>query len=217
MTKEPLRILRVFPRKTMATPDDPLAFVGEPPEGTAGLDVDEIHVSVTFTADLEKASRLADLWQKKLPTTRVLVGGPACGDPGGEFTPGKYLKPGYLITSRGCPNRCKLCFVPKREGSLRELEVKVGNNLLDNNILACSEKHISEVFGRLKNSSSPVLLTGGLEARRVTDRVVAKLWQLRPNRMFLAYDRPGDLDALVAAGVKLRYADFTRRHCYCYV
>ena len=44
-------IVRVFPRRTSATPDDPLAFSGPPPKGGVG-EVDEIHISVAFTYDM---------------------------------------------------------------------------------------------------------------------------------------------------------------------
>ena len=52
-----MKIARVFPRRTKATPDDPLAFTGPPPKG--GLpDMEEVHVSVAFTYDMEKACSL---------------------------------------------------------------------------------------------------------------------------------------------------------------
>jgi hypothetical protein len=35
--------------------------------------------------------------------------------------------------------------------------------------------------------------------------------------MFFAYDTPDDLDPLIEAGRKLRFADFTRYHLRCYV
>ena len=58
-----LKIVRVFPRRTKATPDDPLAFTGPPPKG--GLpDIKEVHVSVAFTYDMEKACQLAEQWMK---------------------------------------------------------------------------------------------------------------------------------------------------------
>jgi hypothetical protein len=41
------RILRVFPRRTSATPDDDLVVVNEPPGlFSRELNVDEVHVSV---------------------------------------------------------------------------------------------------------------------------------------------------------------------------
>ena len=105
-----LKIVRVFPRRTKATPDDPLAFTGPPPKG--GLpDMEEVHVSVAFTYDMEKACQLAEQWMKL--GVPVHMGGPAFNMPGGDFVPGMYLKKGYVITSRGCPNRCWFCSVPQ--------------------------------------------------------------------------------------------------------
>ena len=156
-------IVRVFPRRTSATPDDPLAFSGPPPKGGVG-EVDEIHISVAFTYDMEKAERLAEQWS----STGLLVrlGGPAFNTPGGEFVPGRYLKYGYVITSRGCPNRCWFCTVPQREGGvLRELPITEGWNVLDDNLLACSERHIRAVFAMLARQSEHPSFTGGLEAR----------------------------------------------------
>lgn len=88
-----LKIARVFPRRTKATPDDPLAFTGPPPKG--GLpDMEEVHVSVAFTYDMEKACQLAEQWMKL--GVPVHMGGPAFNMPGGDFVPGMYLKKGML-------------------------------------------------------------------------------------------------------------------------
>jgi hypothetical protein len=205
------KIARIFPRKTAASPNDDLAFFGMPPEG---ISVDEAHISVTYTEDINYAGELFSEWDK---ITKIKFGGPALGDPGGDFTPGMYLKPGYVITSRGCPNDCWFCDVNKREGGIRELPITEGNNLLDSNILACSNKHIEAVFKMLKSQNKRPQLTGGLEARILTDYHVSLLWDLRPDQMFFAYDTLDDLEPLIVAGEKLRYADFTRRHLRCYV
>ena len=151
-----MNIIRVFPRRTRATPDDPFAFTGPPPK--RGLpDIDEVHVSVTFTYDMEKAHQLAEQWQKL--GVPVHMGGPAFQVPGGDFIPGMYLKKGYVITSRGCPNRCWFCSVPKREGGkLRELPITDGNIILDDNLLACSEQHIRAVFEMLGRQKENLLL-----------------------------------------------------------
>ena len=86
------RIARVFPRRTNATPDDALVFTTPPP--TILPDIDEIHISVAFTYDLEKAEQLAESWTKTgLP---VKLGGPAFNEPGGNFMPGMYLRNGYF-------------------------------------------------------------------------------------------------------------------------
>jgi len=208
-----MKIARVFPRKTNASPDDDLAFFGPPPEPYP--EVDEVHISVTFSYDRKKARELYKAWEKVSPTIRL--GGPAIGDPGVNFTPGLYLKKGYVITSRGCPNNCWFCQVSKREGNIRELPITEGWNLLDSNILACSGDHIEKVFKMLKKQEKTAELTGGLEAKILTDHHVSLLWDLRPRQMFFAYDTPDDLEPLIEAGKKLRYADFTRSHLRCYV
>ena len=117
------RIARVFPRKTNASPDDSLCFFGAPPDE---LDVDEVHISWVFSYDDQIVDKLAEQWRHVAP---VKIGGPANGDRGEEFTPGLYLKKGYTITSRGCPNKCWFCDVHKREGTIRELKINTGNNL----------------------------------------------------------------------------------------
>lgn len=99
-----MKTARVFPRKTKASPDDEYAFFSAP--GDSLPDIDEVHVSVTFTYDLPRAEYLAREWAHVAP---VKIGGPATGMAGGNFTPGMYLKPGYVITSRGCPNHCWFC------------------------------------------------------------------------------------------------------------
>jgi hypothetical protein len=68
-------IIRVFPRRTRATPDDDLAYVGGP--DLYAPVADEVHVSVAFTNDLPAAERLAYEWQGMART--VKVGGPATG------------------------------------------------------------------------------------------------------------------------------------------
>jgi hypothetical protein len=122
-----MRLIRVFPRKTKATPTDDLVRIGKGPDMFD--EADEVHISVAFTWDLPLAEKLAREWRVVAP---VKIGGPALNEPGGDFVPGMYLKPGYVITSRGCPNRCWFCSVPKREGGeIRELPIKEGHNVLD--------------------------------------------------------------------------------------
>lgn len=208
-----MTIARVFPRKTVASPDDPLAFY-DPPDSDTPSGIDEVHVSITFSYDIIRANELAESWKYIAP---VKIGGPAMGDPGGEFVPGMYLKPGYVFTSRGCPNNCWFCDVHRREGGIRELPITQGNNILDSNILACSMEHIEKVFAMLKEQKDGVVFTGGLEAKRLTVKHVSLLWDIRPHQMFFAYDTPDDLEPLIKAGELLRFANFTRQHLRCYV
>lgn len=165
-----------------------------------------MHISVTFTFDLRRAEWLAKQWADVAP---VKVGGPATGERGEEFIPGMYIREGYTITSRGCPNRCWFCDAWKREGNeVRELPIRAGRNILDSNLLACSEPHIRAVFAMLKGQRG-VEFTGGLEAARLKPWHVELLRDLRPKQMFFAYDTPDDYEPLWEAGKMLLEAGFT--------
>jgi hypothetical protein len=100
-------IIRVFPRKTSLTPNDPLAYVGDPPLWRP--EADEVHVSVTFTWDIEEGQRLKEAWAQYYPV--VKIGGPAFASETNDFEVGKYVKPGVTFTSRGCNNHCPWCLV----------------------------------------------------------------------------------------------------------
>ena len=119
-----VRILRVFPRKTVATPDDELVRLGEPDILDLMSDeYDEVHISVTFTYDKRRAEYLAKQWE--MSGRPVKVGGPAYDDRMGDFTPGLYIRKGYTFTSRGCPNNCWFCSVAKcAHGVIRELPIR---------------------------------------------------------------------------------------------
>jgi hypothetical protein len=180
-------LARVFPRRTNATPEDRYAFVGCPPANLPD-DITEVHISVSFTFDLDEAERLHAAWSKIAPTT---IGGPAMGQRGEEFVPGRYLREGYVITSRGCNGGCWFCGVPKREGKIRELPIQPGWNVLDDNLLACSDAHIREVFNMLggqKTQGKRTLFTGGLEAALVREWHIELLKKLRPKEIFFGCD-----------------------------
>jgi len=201
-----MKIARVFPRITKATPHDELCFYDYPP--LLGMpEFDEVHVSVTFTYDIPKAEDMAEQW--RYVGVPVKVGGPAYDDPGGEFFPGRYTKPGYVITSRGCNNHCWFCSAWKREGKLRELEIKDGWNILDNNILGCSKEHILKVFEMLKVQPEKPIFTGGLEAKLLKPWHVELLRSVKPKRMYFAYDTPDDYEPLVDAGKMLQEGGFS--------
>jgi len=214
---DPNRILRVFPRRTAATPPTgPLVWVpdGNYAPGQAILagdvlippQVEEIHVSVTFSWDLPAAEKLVKAFENQ--GRPVKIGGPATGMRGEEFTPGLYMAPGYVITSRGCPNKCFFCEVWKRDGMVRELPITEGWNVSDDNILATSEPHFRAVKAMLKKYGSKVEFTGGLEAKILKQWHVDLLAELRPKQMFFAYDTPDDYEPLVEAGKMLRAAGF---------
>jgi hypothetical protein len=196
------------------TPTDQDCYFGKPFFPELMPKYDEVHVSVVFTWDIEKGYELKAEWEKYFDV--VKIGGPAFNDSGSEFTPGMYLRKGAVITSRGCPNKCKFCFVPKREGDLRELKVRAGNLIQDNNILACSKNHLRKVF-RMLRFMKGIEFKGGLESRRVTPKIAEELRSLRIKELWLACDYSGAEKPLKKAVETLTKAGFTRSHLRCYV
>lgn len=220
-----MTIARVFPTRTRMTPTDDLAFINcAPSQGIQA--VDAVHVSVAFSWDVPRAEQLAEAW--RVLGVPVHMGGPAFNLPGGEFEPGLYVKEGATITSRGCPNHCHVdrvdgtklyyCAVPKREKGLRELTIKDGWNVLDDNLLACSDEHVHAVFRMLSQQPRRPEFTGGLEAKLLRPWHADALRKLKPNRMYFAYDTADDLEPLVYAGSMLKHVGFSpfghRLVCY---
>jgi hypothetical protein len=198
--------IRVFPRRTRATPQDDGVRIGEP--DLLDTDIDRVDVSVTFTWDLPEAERIAKLWAERAPTT---IGGPAVGTVGDNFEPGRFLRHGFTITSRGCPEQCWFCAAWKRDGAAaRELPIRDGWNVLDDNLLACSETHIRAVFAMLAKQKRRVEFTGGLHAARLAPWHIDLLDSLKPRpAIWLAYDEDRDLEPLRDACRMLLAAGWT--------
>lgn len=77
-----MKIMRVFPRKTNATPIDNLTAIGTPKEYISNSlyplpDYEEVHISTLFIYDIPKAQGLKIAWQKTCD--KVKLGGPAMG------------------------------------------------------------------------------------------------------------------------------------------
>lgn len=210
-------MIRVFPRRTKWTPTDELAFVGDPPLWE--LPDLPVSVSVVFTWDISEAQRLQRAWKARMISLhhRVLIsfGGPALGDQGGEFIPGIFVKPGVTVTSRGCSKNCPWCLVPIREGEIRELEIKPGFNVFDNNLLACSRLHIEAVFDMLRQQKEPAQFSGGLDAGLLRPWHIDLLKTIRLKRLYFACDTTEALPILEQAADLL--SDFSRNLKFCYV
>ena len=209
-----MRLIRVFPRRTKATPDDELAVCRSP---DLFDEADEVHISVTFTWDVRRAEQLAEQWRHVAP---VKIGGPAYGNATLEFVPGLYLKHGYTITSRGCPRRCWFCKAWKANPQATPLSVIAdGWNVLDDNLLACPRQHVEAVFDMLQRQKRAVAFTGGLEALSLKDWHVNLLAKLKPRpTCFFAYDPGDDFGVLADVAWKMHGAGFTaashRLRCY---
>ncbi len=89
---------------------------------------------------------------------------------------------GYI--TRGCPNNCRWCVVPRKEGQIRAYRtwqdlVRQDTDkliLMDNNILAC--KYGIEQLKNLIGSGCRIDLNQGMDARLVTEYVSGILSQL---------------------------------------
>lgn len=218
-----MKLLRVFPRKTKATPDDAFARFGSPGLfdrlGFESGEFNAVHISVTFSADKTRAEQLAEEWSRIAPTE---IGGVAYDDDSLEFIPGRYIKPGYTITSRGCPRKCWFCKVPQLWEGVNPMPIHDGWNVLDDNLLAAPEWHVRNVFDMLRRQDRRIHFTGGLEALALQDYQVELLASLKPQPVcFFAYD-PGDAyETLVSAARRLIEAGFkTRGHrlqSYCLI
>jgi hypothetical protein len=214
------RIVRVFPSKTTMTPNDDYCFFGYPP--LKKVEADEVHISCLFTWDIPKAELMYKAWKQR--GYLVKKGGPAYNAWGEDFIPGLYVKKGNVMASRGCNNNCWFCFVPKREGKLREIPIVEGTNIIDSNILQCSDRHVNNLFDMLerekeKNPKASIKFTGGLEAKILKQWHVDRLFKLKPTTMYVAYDTPDDYEPLVRASKMFFSSGFKSKHhsLWCYV
>lgn len=201
-------IIRVFPQITNFTPKDEMAYSDCPSFKRGGYIPEHkaVHVCCVFTWDKPVAERLCYDWQQ-MTDKPVKLGGPAYDDPGGDYEPGLYVRHGITFTSRGCPNNCPFCFVPKREGKIRELEIKLGNEIQDNNFLACSKEHRRKVYDMLRTQKQ-IRFVGGLEAIRLTDWDIEELTKLRIKELWLACDSDGHIKTTTKAINRLVKAGF---------
>jgi hypothetical protein len=193
------------------SPNDADAYFDEPDLFTPIYD--EVYISVTFTWDKERAKKLMYAWRNH---GKVSVGGVAIsGESNKSFRAGMYLKKGITITSRGCPNNCSFCMV--RKGGLTEFDdFPEGNIVQDNNLLACSDRHLGLVWSMLKKQKG-IELKGGLESSRITPKIADILSGLRIKSLWLACDSANAIKPLRKAVEVLKCAGFTHNHLFCYV
>jgi hypothetical protein len=203
------KLIRVFPRKTAWTPNDNLSFVGNPP--LFRPPEQPVHISVSFTWDIQEGKRLYRQWSALYKDVRI--GGPAFDDSGGAFVPGRYLKKGPTITSRGCIRKCKFCFVPDREGNIRELPIQPGNDIADNNLLACSRGHVEAVFDMLKNKKQ-IRFSGGLDSRLLKQWHIDVFKSLSIKALWFACDTQQSINPLKRAADLLADFSIEKKRCY---
>ena len=94
-------------------------------------------------------------------------------------------KTAYGFLTRGCPNKCKWCVVPKKEGNIRPYmdvdDIAIGGRtnlvLMDNNILACD--YGIDQIRKIIDKRYRVDFNQALDARLVTDDVAKLLAKVR--------------------------------------
>lgn len=146
-------------------------------KGIARWDVgDTLYLSVPFTWLMDEAQNIANEWKGK-----VRIGGPGVMEPTEceEFEPLLFHNPCATFTTRGCPNVCPFCAVPRLEGDLVEIkDFRPAPVVCDNNLLAASLRHIRLVVDRVKIFPF-VDFNQGLEAKRFTPEMADLLGQLK--------------------------------------
>jgi hypothetical protein len=203
-------MIRVFPRRNKWTPTDAIVFVGDPPLWFSPIA--PVRISVTFTWDVPEGQRLFRAYSRY--TDDIKIGGPAFNDPGDEFVPGRFIKGDVTFTSRGCPYSCPWCFVPGREGDIRELPIVPGNIVQDNNLLACSKSHVKAVFEMLRTQTG-VVFAGGLDAKLLQRWHVDQFLDLSIKEMWFSCDTIDDLTIIERVADLLHNFPTNKKRCYC--
>lgn len=109
----------------------------------------------------------------------------------------------YGFLSRGCPNKCRWCVVPKKEGAIRPYmdvdEIAIEGRrklvLMDNNILAAGDYCIQQLQ-KIIERGYRVDFNQALDARLVTDEIaqlLAKVKWLDNNRIRFGCDTHGQI------------------------
>lgn len=207
------QIIRVFPVRTAFTPDDATAFVGFPPfpEFRPANRKTPVRVSVVFKWHRRLAKQIAASWAQHYDD--VKIGGPAFGDFGdGEFTPGRFLKAGCTITSRGCVKDCGWCV--ERNRDLVELTIKPGWIVQDSNLLACSDRHVRQVFEMLREQRRRIYFNGGLDKHFLRDCHRILFDTISIGELWFACDKTADLPWLERAAKILDGIPLRKRRCY---
>ena len=205
----------MFPKRTSYTPIDDNVYIGFPPF----LELpphDEIHISCTFTWDKPLCEELAFQWEGKTRKP-IKIGGPAYKSPCDDFIPGMYVSKDIVFTTRGCNNNCPWCCVPKREGRLKELPIKPGYIIQDNNFLQASKAHQEKVFIMLKNQRHAAVFKGGLESDLINEYFINNCLSMKTlPELWLACDTDYALPGFKAACERLKRAGFNREKIRCY-
>lgn len=172
---------------------------------------DTLCLSVVFSWDISEAILLAA--EHKGP---VCAGGPAAVANADRLRghgievrflcetvePILFHNPLATFTTRGCPNHCPWCIVPKIEPRFRELRTfRPAPVVCDNNFLAASVRHQDRVVRALERFER-VDFNQGLDARLFTRAAADRLGRLKNVKVRFGFDRPS-MESAVADALKL--------------
>lgn len=125
----------------------------------------------------------------------------------------------YGFLTRGCPNKCRWCVVPKKEGAIRPYmdvdEIAIEGRrklvLMDNNILAAGDYCIQQLQ-KIIERGYRVDFNQALDARLVTDEIaqlLAKVKWLDNNRIRFGCDTHGQIAECERAMNRINRYGFT--------
>jgi hypothetical protein len=135
------------------------------------------------------------------------------------------FKEAYGFLTRGCPNKCNFCIVPKKEGNIyayKDIEEIAGNKkevvLMDNNVLSCD--YGLEQIEKIVRLKLKVDFNQGLDARIIAKnsdiaKLLANVKWLKPLRM--ACDNKNMKESLWRAVYLLRKFNCTPKRYFIYV
>ncbi len=182
------------------------------------------YYSIVFSWDLwEWAQKI----QPEFDGKKVMVGGPAVklnpswvpewAEMGGDCQALWRHNPEATRTSTGCIRKCPFCAVPEMEGRLAELEYwAIKPIVIDNNLLACSEKHFDKVIDSLK-SLEWCDFNQGLDARLLTQHHADRFAELKNPMIRLAFDDSRYEKSFMKAVTLLRDAGIAKKNIQVYV
>lgn len=184
------------------------------------------YLSVAFTWHLPAAYSRA-VWLREMGYA-VRAGGPAVAlmpdylrgvaECGGEM-PGAIQRhnPQATRTSTGCVRECSFCAAWRTEGSLKELDDwPPGRLVCDNNLLACSRKHVDLVIDRQKRVPGMTDFNQGLDCRLLRPWMADRLAELNC-LVRLSFDSVSYESRFVRAFEVLRKAGFPKKRVRVYV
>lgn len=133
---------------------------------------------ITNAKNIQKGGTGYDLYSK-LPEEMEFI------TPDYSIYPSVDNKTAYGFLTRGCPNKCKWCVVPRKEGNVKpymdvdDVAVDGRRNLIlmDNNILACD--YGLEQIQKIIDRGYRVDFNQALDARLVTDDIAKLLAKVR--------------------------------------